>query len=146
MRSVRHVLIVVLLVGTALALDACTAASQPPSSPLATDAASSSVRPAGAQTPLAPGRSTKRGGRIEVIGTLQRDDSGSLLVVGALPSQAAGAHVLAVIVNPGSVGGVDLSKLDNAYVRVTGTPAQGIATDSSGLGIVADKIATITVR
>jgi hypothetical protein len=81
-----------------------------------------------------------------VIGTLQRDDSGSLLIVGALPSQAAGGHVFAVIVNPGSVGGVDLSKLDNAYVRVTGTPAQGIATDSSGLGIVADKIATITVR
>ena len=111
MEAVRRFLIVALLVGFVLALGACAAVPQPTSSTSGAETTSSSVTPSGA-APLAPGRTAKRGGRVEVIGTLQRDDSGSLLIVGALPSQAAGGHVFAVIVHPGSVGGVDLSKLD----------------------------------
>jgi hypothetical protein len=138
----RRLFAMAIMLCAALLLGACASSAKP------SDALSSgygSVKPTGT-TPLAPGRTPKRGGRVEVIGTLQRDDAGAWLVIGALPSEAAGGKVIAVITNPSSLSGLGLSKLDNAYVRVTGTAAQGIATDASSLGVIADSVATITAQ
>ena len=104
-----------------------------------------SIRPS-ATSPIAPGRYPKRGGRVEVVGTLQRDDSGRWLVVAAVPSQASGANVIAVIVNSGSLTNVDFGALENAYVRVTGTASSGIATDASSTEIVADTVTRLSTR
>jgi hypothetical protein len=93
---------------------------------------------------IAPGRTAKRGGRVEVVGTLQRDDSGSWLVVGAVPAQASSGKVVGVIVNSASLQGVDLAALENSYVRVTGTASQGIATDKAGLGVIADTVKQVS--
>jgi hypothetical protein len=104
-----------------------------------------SVRP-GVTTPIAPGRYPQPGGRIEVVGTLQRDDSGQWLVVAGVPSQASGAKVIAVIVNSASLANVDFASLENAYVRVTGTASSGISTDSSNTGIIADTVTKLSTR
>jgi hypothetical protein len=93
-----------------------------------------------------PGRTAKRGGRVEIYGTLQRDDSGSWLVIGAMPISASSGRVIAVIVNPDSLPGVDLASMEDSYVRVRGTSAQGAATDASGLDVVADGIMVYETR
>ena len=100
----------------------------------------------GVATPIAPGRYPKRGGRVEVVGTLQRDDGGRWLIVASVPSQASGAKVIAVIVNSGSLASVDFGALENAYVRVTGTASSGISTDSSNTGIVADTVTKLSTQ
>ena len=83
---------------------------------------------------------------MEVIGTLQRDESGTWLVIGSFPMTAPSGHVIGVIVNPSSIAGVDLATLENSYVKVTGTASQGVATDKAGLGVIADTVTTYQVR
>jgi hypothetical protein len=108
------------------------------------DPAASGLTSEGAVPP--PGRTVKRGGRVEVYGTLQRDDAGSWLVIGAMPMTAPSGRVIAVIVNPDSLPGVDLASMENSYVRVRGTSAQGAATDATRLDVVADGIIAYQTR
>ncbi|MDR3685391.1 MAG: hypothetical protein P4L93_00295, partial [Coriobacteriia bacterium] len=84
--------------------------------------------------------------RVELVGTLQRDDGGRWIVVGAVPSQASAGHIIGVIVNPSSLSGVNLAGLDNAYVRVTGTASGGIATDANDLGVIADTVKKVSAQ
>ena len=48
--------------------------------------------------------------------------------------------------NSGSLAGVNLSSLEDKYVKITGTAASGAATDKSGLGVVADTVKELPVR
>ena len=104
------------------------------------------ARGTGGASPLAPGRTVKRGGRVEVVGTLQREDGGQWVVVAALPPEASAGHIIAVILNPTALRGGDLVPLENSYVRVTGTPSGGIATNAADTGIVASEVVTLTAR
>ena len=138
----RHILILLTLV-FALGLGVgCTSPSTTGAETTAGPAPASSS--ADGSVP-APGRTPKRGGRVEIVGTLQRDDSGAWLVVDQLPAAAASGRVIAKIVNSGSLAGVDLAALENSYVRVVGTAAAGAATDKSGLGVVADTVKALPV-
>ena len=138
----RHVLVLVSL-GLALLATACSAPATPPRS--SGGYLSGVASPSGA-APVTPGRTARRGGRIEVVGTLRRDSSGSWVIVGAVPAQAAQGSVIAVVINPSSIAQGKPDRLAGEYVRLTGTAANGIATDSSSLGVIADTIATVTAR
>ena len=135
----NRVLIGVALAAALLVLPACAAKSVPGGDAYSGYGTPGAVKP-GSATPLAPGRFPKRGGRLEVIGTLQREEGNSWIVVGAEPAQAASGHVIAVIVNSATLHGVTLTDLEDSYVRVTGTAAEGIATDKAGLDIIADTV------
>ena len=83
---------------------------------------------------------------MEVIGTLQRDESGTWLVIGSFPMTAPSGHVIGVIVNPSSIAGVELTTLENSYVKVNGTASQGVATDKAGLGVIADTVTKYQIK
>jgi hypothetical protein len=59
---------------------------------------------------------------------------------------APSGHVIGVIVNPSSIAGVDLTRLENSYVQVAGTASQGVATDKAGLGVIADTVTEYQVK
>jgi hypothetical protein len=100
----------------------------------------------GAGTSIAPGRTSKRGGTVELVGTLRKDASGKWTVVAATPDQADGAQVIGVIVSVSTKSGAPLDGLQNSYVRVTASPADGIATDKGNLDVIASSVTTLTAK
>lgn len=98
-------------------------------------------------TSIAPGRYPKRGGRVEIVGTLVRRniEGGFWAITKSVPGpQAQGAETLAVIANGDKLP--SLSGLEGKYVLAKGTPLDGVSIRMGGPEIAADSVKELPVR